>query len=279
MRYCLILLGAICWSCQYLPQNDQGKIVARVHDKNLYASELVDIFPGGLSPEDSTEIAKDFINKWIRKQLLLNKAELTLSDEEKKLERQIKEYRASLLVFKYKQNYLENRLDTVVSESEIREYYNENTSNFILDNHLIKGVYIRVPRGTPEMYKVRRWYRSDNEEDIRQLEAYCQEHGADYDEFRDQWLPFKNVANILPQEISNEESFLRYRGYNEMSDSSHHHFFAVTDYVLSSSVAPVEYVVDDIRIILINKRKIKLIQELESNIYNDALNHNYFNIY
>ncbi|NBC83643.1 MAG: hypothetical protein GVY19_09695 [Bacteroidetes bacterium] len=279
MRYLVVLFIVLTWSCQFLQNNGQGKIVARVHDKNLYASELNEMIPMGLQTEDSAEIAKDFINKWIRKQLLLNKAELTLSDEEKELERQIEEYRASLLIFKYEQNYLKNRLDTFVADTEIVAYYSENTPNFILDNHLVKGVYIRVPRDAAEIYKVRRWYRSSEPDDIEKLKLYCREQGAEYDEFRNQWLRFDQVAMALPEEISNVEYFLRYRGSQEMRDTSHHHFLTITDHVLSSTVAPVEYVEDDIRTIIINKRKIKLIQNLESNIYNDALNHNYFNIY
>jgi len=276
----VIVLGlCILGACQYFPKNNQGKIIARVHDKNLYANDLDYIVPRGLPPEDSAEIAGDFINKWVRKQLMLNLAEMSLTDEEKELEKQIDEYRASLLIFKYQQNYLTNRLDTAVADTQIVQYYTENTPNFILDNHIVKGVYLRIPRNAPETYKVRQWYRSENPEDWEKLITYCDENNAHIDDFRDQWLVFEKVMQVWPGNINNAEYFLKYRGYAESRDTTHYYFLNIVDYKLSSSYAPIDYVQEDIRNIIINKRKIQLIKKLEANVYNDALNHNNFNIY
>ena len=76
--------------------------------------------------------SKDFIEKWVRNQLLLNKAEINLTDEEKNVEQQIENYRSSLLIYAYEQSYLRQNLDTVVTDKEIEDYYKENQSNFIL---------------------------------------------------------------------------------------------------------------------------------------------------
>ncbi len=267
------------FSCSKPQQKTNEKPVARVFDKYLYPSDLKDVIPSNLSSADSTTLAKDFIEKWIRKQLLLNKAELNLSDQEKNVEKQIENYRSSLLIFKYEQNLIEQRLDTVITAAEIEKYYNDNTSNFLLNDNIVKALYIKIPKSSPNIQAVRRWYRSDNEDDLKQLEDYCYQYAAKFDDFSNNWIYFSEILKAVPVEISNPENYLRYRKTIEADDGNYRYFVNLKDYKLLGEVAPLEFVSDNIRSIMLNKRKIQLIQQLESDIYNDELNRGNFNIY
>ncbi len=62
--------------------------------------------PAGITGADSIAMVRDFKERWIRNQLLLNKAELNLTDEEKNVEQQIENYRSSLLIYAYEQSYI-----------------------------------------------------------------------------------------------------------------------------------------------------------------------------
>ena len=121
----------------------------------------------------------------IKKQLLLQKAELNLTEEQKDVHNQIEEYRSSLLIFKYEQSLILQKLDTVITQTEIEEYYNENPSNFILDINLIKALYIKLPRKAPNVEALRQLYSSEKEDDIQQLESYCYQYATKYDFFDD----------------------------------------------------------------------------------------------
>jgi hypothetical protein len=278
-RISILISLVILFSCTNRKDKINEAPIARVFDEYLYPSDLKGVIPDNLNVSDSISIARDYIDNWIRKKLILYKAEENLTDDEKNIERQIEDLRTSLLIYKYEQNVLENKLDTIISNSEIEKYYNENMSNFLLDNTIVKALYIKVPRKAPKIYKVRRWYRSDDQEDVKELESYCYENATNYDYFDDDWIDFSTILDKIPLQISNEEWYLKNRENIEIRDSTYYYFVRIKNYKLAGTVAPLEIENDNIKSILLNKRRIKMIQKLESSIYNDAYNRRHFNIY
>ncbi len=280
MRKLIILVIVLFFThCSKFNRKQGKEPVARAFDKYLYPSDLQDIIPSYISKSDSVIVARDFIEKWIKQQLLLNKAELNLTDEEKNVDKQIENYRTSLLIYKYEQSLIKQKLDTFVSAKEIGDYYSEYSSNFVLNANLVKALFMQVPRTSPDVWKARWWYKSENEEDIKKLEDYCYQYATKYDYFNDNWIYFSEIEKILPVKIDNPERYLKYRKYIEFKDSTYHYFVNIKDYRLVGTVSPLETVRENIRNIIFNKRKIQLIKELESEIYNDALNRNNFTIY
>jgi hypothetical protein len=274
MGLCLLAL-----SCKQLETRSRERPLAQVFDRNLYLSDISEIFPGNVSPEDSIMILQTYVDKWVRKQLILQKAELNLTEEQKDVRQQIEEYRSSLLIYKYEQNLILQKLDTLISEEEIATYYAENPSNFNLDRHIVKALFIQLPLDAPELWRVRQWYRSEREEDFRELERYCYQYGVKYDYFEDRWIPFNTVTRALPNEIRNPESFLRWNRYIEQQDSAYRYMVHLREYNLAGTVAPLPFVEKKIRSIILNKRKVQFVRDLENNIYKDALNKGSFTIY
>ncbi len=274
-----IIITVFLAGCKSHPVSRNDKPVARAYESYLYASDLSGVIPPGTSAADSATLAKDYIEKWIRNQLLLNKAEINLTDAEKDVELQIESYRSSLLIYAYQQSYLRQNLDTVVTDKELDEYYNQNKSNFILSESLFKGLFIKVPASAPEIYKLRQWYRSDDPESIKNLEAYCFKQAAVYDDFEENWVKINEVLRLLPENGSSFEPVLLSRKYLETRDKDYLYFLSVKEIAPEGTVSPFDLVIDDIHYIILNKRKILLINQLELNIYADAQNHEYFTIY
>jgi len=274
----LFLLVLIVAGCQ--EQNDKDKKpIARIHDKYLYLSELKNVIPENKSEEDSALIAKNYIDKWIKKQLLLKNAERNLPKEQKDITKQIEEYRASLLIYRYQQELIDQKLDTVISNEEIKNYYNDYASNFVLDKNLAKILYIKLPLNSPNIENVRRWYRSNDEEDLEELEDYCYQYADKFDDFDNQWIDFDSFLKNLPLEMSQPQRFFRNNRYIEEREGNALHFIRINDYTLRGNQAPMDYVRDKIENIIINKRKHQLLKSLENDIYNQALNRNEFVIY
>jgi len=274
----LIITGCLL-SCTALENRNREQPIARVNDRFLLPSDIVDIFPNGLSEEDSLMILRNFTNKWIKKQLILQKAELNLTAEQKDVRRQIDEYRSSLLIYKYEQSLITQKLDTVIEESEIENYYSENSSNFILDNIIVKALFIKLPADAPNLNSMRYLYRSEEEEDIQQIESYCYQFANKYDYFNDNWVILNDILDELPETIADPPRRLRYYDYIEQQDPTHRYFIHIRDYKLNSELAPLEHVSENIKSIILNKRKLQFIQDLENNIYNDAQNKGQFTLY
>ena len=275
----LIIIVLLAAGCKNGKVNKQEEPVAKVFKSYLYPSELKDAFPNGINSNDSLAIVKDYIDKWIRSQLLLNKAEQNLTDSEKDVESQIESYKSSLLIYIYEQSFLRQNLDTVVTDKEIEDYYNENQSNFILDEPLVKALFIKIPLAAPELFNVRQWYRSDDPEIINNLEAYCFKNATVYDHFNEEWISLYEVFSLIPASNNLSENALLDRKYLETRDDSYYYFLRIYEAVEQGLVSPLEVVTSDINYIILNKRKIKLINELETSIYSDAQNRKYFTIY
>ena len=131
----------------------------------------------------------------------------------------------------------------------------------------------------PDLWRVRQLYRSEREEDFKELESYCYQYGVIYDYFDDDWTPFTTITRALPNEIRNPESFLRWNRYIEQQDSAFRYMVHLREHHLAGTVAPLPYVEQKIRSIILNKRKVQFIRDLENNIYKDALNKGSFTIY
>lgn len=265
--------------CGQNGENVKNVPVARVFDRYLYLDDLKGVTPSGLPASDSIAVVRDYIDKWVRDQLILNKAELNLTDDEKDVEQQIENYRTSLLIYIYKQSYIRQQLDTVITDKEILEYLNENPSNFLLGDAIIKGSFIQVHETAPEIYKLRQWCASENTGHEADIESYCVEHAEKYDHFDERWVNLSEVLDLLPSRLYNPESTIQSSRLIERRDSTYYYFLVVRDYVLSGEVAPFDLVADDIKSIIMNKRKIRITNELESSIYNDGQNRGYFTIY
>lgn len=265
--------------CSLFEQNRQEEPLARVFENYLYPSDLSDAIPEGISRQDSMVIATRYVETWVKDQLMLNRAEQALSDEQKDFEKQIEEYRRSLLVYSYRQKLLQQKLDTAVSENEIQAYYDENLNNFMLNEDVIKGTFVKIPLSAPRVDELRRWSWNSREQDLEEMEKYCITHADKFNNFSDNWIYFSSIKVQLPMQISDPSRYLRYNKNIETTDTGFRYMLHVSDHVTEGEAAPLELVSNDIINIILNKRKIEFIQDLEQRVYNDGVNRNQFEIY
>ena len=253
--------------------------MARVFEQNLFPSDISHAIPAGISIQDSIVLVKRYIETWVKDQLMLHMAEQALTEEQKDFEKQIAEYRRSLLIYSYRQKLLRQKLDTVVSASEVQSYYEANINNFILGQNVIKGTFIKILLSAPRIDELRGWSRSNGEDDLDQIEKYCISYADKYSDFNDTWVYFSSIKVQLPMQISEPSRYLRYNKNIETTDQQYRYFLHVSDHIPDGEVAPVEMVTDNITNIIMNKRKIEFFQDLEQRVYNEGVSRNQFEIY
>ncbi len=266
-------------SCQYFQKPEGEKPIGRVFNIYLYPSDIKDQIPESASPEDSIRITRRLVEEWIRDQLLLKKAEQYLSGKNQELEKQVANYRASLLTFKYKQELLEQSLDTTILSDEIERYYRDNNSNYLLNSDVVKLTYIKVPFGAPQISTVFNLYRSERDEDLANLEQYCNAYAENAIIKSRNWYSFEEFVQNTPFRTDNAARILAYNKNFEASDSSAHYFIHIFEHIPKRNTAPLEMVYNDIKTVLLNKRKITMLQEIESSIYKEGLSRNQAEIY
>jgi hypothetical protein len=264
------------------PANDQTQRqpIARVNEAYLYQDELPGLVSPGTSAADSATRVESYINSWIRKQLLIQEAARKININEAEVERKILDYRYSIIAYEYQTYYIKQNLDTLIADSEIEAYYKDNIDNFILKQNIVQATFIKVPKNAPKTEKIKELVLSRREKEEQELKSYCLSFSAAYHISDSTWMVFDELVRNSPlAEIPNKIQFLKSNPYYETSDETYLYFLKVDQYRISDNVSPLEFVQDEIRNIILNKRKVDLAKKLEDDVYNRGVDQEEFEIY
>ncbi len=280
MRKALLIITflAAISSCRLYDRLFKGDVVARAGRDVLYESDVEALNITGFSAEDSARIVERYIMSWAKNRLLLDMAESQLSKADRDVEAQLEEYRQQLLVYRYEQKYVEQRLDTVVSEQEYLDFYEANPASFTTHVPLMKGRYIKMSDNSPNLNPVKSLYRSRIEEDMDRLEQLCYTSAEKYYFFED-WVGLDAVVEGTGLDVQELARVLENRSYLEKDFLGYTYLISVDDYVPAGSLAPYEYCRERIRNHILNRRKQALVTSLERNLLNDAIVSEKFVIY
>jgi hypothetical protein len=278
------LLGLLIFisSCEYFKPQDKiaQEPVARAGESYLYQEDLMGLTPQKLSSEDSTKLVNKYVDDWIKKQLIVDKAMSEIAINEAEIERKLLDYRYALISHEFEKLYINSHLNTEVTQEEIEQYYTERSDNFILKQNIIKCLFIQVPKSVPALTQLRRNLRSypnTNKNDIKEF-AYKYAVKSFLDDSL--WVNFDELMVSTPlKDIESRIQFLQRTTFSETSDDSYVYYLKILDYKISDQVSPLEFISEDIENIIINKRKLALKKELEKAIYDEAVTKNSFEIF
>lgn len=265
----IITVALLLTACNvFIEQEDP---VAKVGDHVLTMDDLKKNIPDYLDEADSTLWADGYIQKWVQRELLLMKAEENLKDEMKDVTMELEEYRNSLIVYRYKNELMKQQMDTTVEEAEVQKYLDEYKENFILNQNIVKAIYIKVPLEFSNPDNIKEMCNSKDPDTLAKLNEYGLSYAKAYDRFNDQWVSADLVLKNFPKEITDQQSVLRGNRYLESKDRDFYYFISIRDFKLAGQVSPNEYVYNDIRNLILNKQKIQLLQQIEKDIYKEGI--------
>jgi hypothetical protein len=254
--------------------------LASVGDIYLFKKDIQGIVSQGISKEDSVDLIARHIKGWVKKQLLISEAQKQLTFDEVELERRVLDYRYALMMHEFEKYTIQRNLDRKISEGEINAYYKENIDNFKLKQNIIRGYFIQLSKDAPKLGRFRYLLRSDLEDRIEELKSYAYSYGTKVHLNDSVWVNFEDVISNTPlTEINNKTDFLRRNKYYEVPDEQYLYFLKITQYKVQNDTSPLEFVRDDIKKIILNKRKVQLARNLEEDIYENALRNDGFKIY
>lgn len=273
----LFLTGIFLFQCDSIDSNDV--VVAEVNDKKLYASDLAEIIPNEITNEDSVLMANDYIKKWVKQELVIQKANENLTLEQKDVTRELEEYRNSLIIYKYKNELMKQRMDTTVTSEQIEQFYTTNPENFNLSNDIVKAIFVKIPNEVSNPSLLKSLAADTSEEGLAELKEYCLQYAKGFNIFIDNWVNFEILKNNIPEEINDVSNYLRRNDLIELNDSNYYYLVRIEDYKLKNELAPLEYVENNIKNLILNQRKIEFLKEIEESIYQEGINKNRFKIY
>ncbi len=279
MKKCIIPVLIILSSCFGGADKSSENVLARVYDEYLYESELKGIIPAESTVKDSILIVQYYINNWISQKLILYKAQRNLLERDMLFEKQLEDYRNSLIIYKYETKLISQSLDTVVTDLEIETYYKENIGNFQLKDNIVKVYYARFNSEISELRKIRRFFISNIPEYRDSVEVYIENLADLYYLDDETWILFDDVLKYVPINTYNQEAYLKNHRSIEITDNDYVYFVHFSDFKVKDGVSPLSFEKENIRQIIINKRKLDIIGKMRDEVFQSSLENNEFEIY
>jgi hypothetical protein len=254
-------------------------MLARVGSEYLFESDLKGIIPAGSLPKDSLILTKSFIDNWVQQKLMIKQALNNLSNEQMDFTKQLEDYKNSLIIYQYENALVKQKLDTVITDEEARNYYDTNQQNFQLKDNIVQLQYVKLPLKSSISRQVKKLLISENQDDKNKLVELCEKNAVD--SFLDDqiWLYFNDVLKQIPIRTFNQEELLKSHRDIEVQDSLFLYMVHFKDFRIKESLSPFSLEKQRIRDIILNKRKIELIGRMQEDIYSKALKNNDFEIY
>lgn len=225
-----------------------GDVLVSVGDSSLTVDEVLLRIPRGLDPTDSVNMFRRIVGDWVRDLVLIDVAEKNIPDMAR-IERMTEAYRNGLIVSQYL-SVMSERSASDVPESRIRDYYEAHRSSFVLDQPLVKGIFIKVADNDESLDNLRRWMSHMTDESVDNIEKYGLRQASRYEYFRDEWHEWNVVAEQIPYRFFDADAFVRSSSGFETSVDGSVYLLHISDYVPSGSEMPYEFARHKIREIL-----------------------------
>lgn len=276
----ILIFCSLATSCDFFKSTDNGEPIARVNDAYLYKEDVASIVPEGASKEDSTLMVNAYINRWARQLLLMDGALVNLSeDKQTDFSRLVAQYKNDLFTKAYLEGLVKKNIDTVVHSDEAEVFYEANKESFKLNDDLIQFRYISLPLNPIDVDTIKNRFKRFKNKDKRYLDSISVQFKS-YSLNDSIWIKFSQVAEKIPVvSIENKNQLLKKTNFLQLKDSLNLYLMQVNDVRLQNDYAPLDYVSTSIKKIVINKRKLELIKQLENDITKDAIKNNQFQIY
>lgn len=270
----IAIIGILLFSCSNETSVRQttkdGVVIAKVNDAALYSSQLQNLTPKFLGKSDSAAFVQSYINKWADNEVFYQQALNYLTEDELNVEQELENYKKDLIRYKFELKLIEEKLDTVVTDAQIEEYYNANSQNFLLKHNIVKVLYIKTPLTIPNFDKFKKLCYSTNPKDAEQLKNLCIQYANNYYMNDNTWLMFDDLKKEINQLKEVPEYNILAGKTFEFTDNTSFYFLKIIEVKTKNTLSPLNFEKSNIKNMLLNMRKQKLINSVKKDFIDKA---------
>jgi len=264
---CLIpLLFSTCLS----PEKSKDRVVlAKIAGETVYLDDALEGMPKGLAAKDSANYVRDYLNNRIKDILVYKVAEKNVA-QTKDIDKMVENYRRSLIIYEYQQQMLNEKFQSQVSDEEVKAFYEKNRNRFIANQHLVKGLFLKVPKNAPNISQIKSWCRKPDSKTLQKIDAYCVQNASIYNYFMEQWTPLDDVLGNIPKFTEDRTGFLSRTHNFEATDSTFCYLLYIDHYVLKGETAPYDFIKPTVVSVMLNTRKTEFLRQFEQGLITKA---------
>lgn len=272
-----LTLFSSCDAIQSLIHDDE--VVAKVGKHKLYKSELKKYIPAGVSSSDSVNLALQYINSWASGQIFSDMAQSQLSKADQDVSAELESYKRSLLRYRYEQQFVNERLDTLVTEDQMMDFYTAHQNLFKLERPILKIRFIDILKTSEQKDFLIKKMSSNKPADVVAVDSLARVYAIRYYDNSQDWMDASDLAKDFNTDYLTMLSHLK-NNYitienSEMADVK----TAYVREIKKSGIAPFEYCQERIREYILSERKRELLVSLERSLLDGASDKGTFVIY
>lgn len=221
--------------------------LASVGEHTLHEEDLVILMKNdGLNPEDKSE-RKKYIERWITNQVYLEELRVAFPEQWKTVVMESKMYSGELAKIFLEEKSLRKELDLKVSDKELNEYYEAHKSEYLLQDYLVRGLFLKIPKAVNfKEEKVDQYYLLKNDKDLVHLDSYAKLYAENYYYNDSSWIYFDEFLNDVPANLYNKDRIVLNRSKTYFSDEEYVYFVNVIDYKLKDQESPLDFLKKDL---------------------------------
>ena len=268
--FLLPLAGILLSACAAYEKKAQSGAAVEVNGSYLYRSTL-DSLTLGMNAEDSLRTVQQYVSQWAKDELEFRESRKTASlkaERQNQIERMADEYRRTLYVQAYEEQLVERRMPKSVPDSVIAQVYDRMPERFTLDESIVKGMLVVVPKEAKDIAKLRGWMAKGM---MDETEKYAYKSASGYELFTDRWMTTTRLMGQIPLVRAELEAALKNRDQIEVSDSVKVYILQVTEKQLVGERMPMDFARGEIEKIVLNARQVEFLNKERERLYNEAI--------
>ena len=272
----ILVIMFVLNSCQQSGKSVQieNPLIAKVHAYELRQSDLDMVLSQNMSPADSNSVANAFIENWIRNQLWNHEAEKQIRDDNR-ISQLVDSYRTSLLAIEYESQILKETLDSSITQQIYAETYEQYKTQFVLDEQLLQGWFAKIPKSASNQTA---FYKAWKQSDIEAVKSYCESQSGDCMLSDQRWHERADIEKLVPQRFISSDQIKKLSNYKK-SDKQFNYYLKYSAYVDKNEVAPLDYIKDELKRVILHARKEKIIADLTEEMYEDKIQSNHIQVF
>ena len=254
-------------------KSETSALLASVNDNHLYLSDLNGMITATTKQDSSVQI-NSLIESWVRKATVLDEATKNISPTID-IETLVEDYRASLLVHNYRQQFVKNNLDTIVTGAQEEEFYEKTKENYLTSSAICNAWIVKLPKNTS---KLETFFKNWKKADTSKVVKYIDEHSVFEFNSAGTYVPLSKVKSHLPVELFDDSDFKKYKVLQDHKDDFEY-FVYISNYIDKNQVPPLSYIGEKIRQVIIHQREQKILKSQENAIYDKYIKNKDFEVF
>lgn len=240
-----------------------------VGDFTLYEDEVALV----LGKKDYTNEERDeVIQAWVNTRMALGLWDSLSPNAQRLIDLQTEDYKSSLILFELENLWIQAALDTLITDKELEQYYHANIEEFLLNDYIVKLLYLKVPALAPDIELVRKMYLLNAPADTAKVTQYANQYATSFYFNRENWISFEDFLKELPVDYINVETFVTNKSKKVFEENGFMFFINVLDYRLKNTPSPFIYEKERIRSRILLNRKLELREKAKTHFENKLKN-------